>query len=238
MVEGVHWFEQTAEADRQGQVRFRLAYGAASFCPLREGSERWFGYGCAGAAAGALYVQGLEFDVSREEETLVAAAQARGLLVSRISGPLSLSVGLALSVPLIRDRFFYTDRDGSTSDVFRMSPVVVAGDFGLSLTFFGGVATGSRSAEGYVPTLDVIRGVAVPVAADADHGASGRDAEQSQRDAGLKGLPGVHVRSIGHATGSVAYFFLPCRFFRSLTKCNRDIGCPASKAMTSTRQAS
>ncbi|MBK8257205.1 MAG: hypothetical protein IPK82_31595 [Polyangiaceae bacterium] len=126
------WSPSTASFSEAG-AKFFSATATVLGCPLW-GTKFGFGYvACAGVEAGAIRAGGFGFPVSltRDEPLLNGALEGR--VVRRLWGALAGSVGVGMTIPFYRHRFYYTDEAGSEREVFLASPV--AGQVDLLLGF-------------------------------------------------------------------------------------------------------
>lgn len=131
-LDGAVWKE--AEASEQGgTAKFRLATAGLSVCPVQVGKVRSRLMACAGAMVGSLRMQSSGFEVNREQEKLVADVSIVARGVQRVAGPLRVCAGAGVLAALERDRFFVRVSDGSTPEVFRMSPVAAWFELGIGV---------------------------------------------------------------------------------------------------------
>jgi hypothetical protein len=123
-----------AEAGSHGATFF-LAEGFLGLCPLRSRVGGIHVEACVALAAGALRAGGFGFPLSSAQEQLVLNPTLEGRLRRRIAGPLALGVGIALAVPIVRDRFFFRTPAGEEREVFQMSAVAGTADATVGIEF-------------------------------------------------------------------------------------------------------
>jgi hypothetical protein len=117
------WSANQAESGGVG-ARFTLAEGTAAVCPLATSA---FGFelgACLGVRAGAMQIGGFGFDLLQDHERPTFGASLEGRVRRRIAGPLVLTIGPGVLLPIVRDRFFYTTATGQKLEVFRMAPLI------------------------------------------------------------------------------------------------------------------
>jgi hypothetical protein len=132
-VEGTYWPEHKLAVDEVGGG-FSLAYAGLSLCPLEVGSRLLHGNGCAGMKVGGFMAHGFGFDQPNTQNSLLVNASLEGRVRYRpTKAPVVASLGLGLSVPLTRLRFFYQLPDGSTREVFRLSQTIGTLDAGIGI---------------------------------------------------------------------------------------------------------
>jgi len=132
-VEGTYWPQGNFVVDDVGGG-FRLAYAGLALCPLEGGSHMFRGSGCAGMKVGAMMAHGSGFDQSNARNSLLVNASLEGRVRYRpTKAPVVASLGLGLSVPLTRLRFFYQPPEGPTREVFRLSEAIPTLDAGIGI---------------------------------------------------------------------------------------------------------
>jgi hypothetical protein len=128
------WSANQAESGGVG-ARFTLAEGLVSACPLAMSA---FGIelgGCLGVHVGAMQIGGFGFDLAQDHERPTFGASLEGRVRRRLAGPLVVSLGPGLLVPIVRDRFFYSGPAGQKLEVFRMAPLIGTLEATLGLEF-------------------------------------------------------------------------------------------------------
>ncbi len=121
-VGGSVWLPQTTSFGNDGG-RFFMALGALSGCPLA-GVRAGFRYAaCAGVEVGGMHAGGFGFPlpVGRDDPLVNGLVEAR--VVRRIAGAFAASVGAGLSVPFLRQQYYYVDPGGTPREVFLASPL-------------------------------------------------------------------------------------------------------------------
>ena len=119
---GSVWLPQTTSLGDNGG-RFFMALGTLSGCPLT-GVRAGIRYAaCAGVEFGAMHAGGFGFPltVGRDDPLVNGLLEAR--VVRKIVGPFAASVGAGLSVPFLREQYYYVDPGGTPREVFLASPV-------------------------------------------------------------------------------------------------------------------
>jgi hypothetical protein len=119
----------------EGGAFFSLFSATVAACQRQVGASTLF-LMCAGAEPGVLAQAPYGFNRRSRaafDATLIIAAGGRAAI--RLWGPLWGQIGGDVLVPIIRDQFYYSRSDETTSDVFRMAPVGAAADGGLLLAF-------------------------------------------------------------------------------------------------------
>ena len=117
------WAANQADSGGVG-ARFTLAEGVASVCPLATSA---FGFelgACLGVRVGAMQIGGFGFDLVQAHERPTFGASLEGRVRRRLAGPLVVSLGPGLLLPIVRDRFFYSTPAGQKLEVFRMAPLI------------------------------------------------------------------------------------------------------------------
>jgi len=119
---GSVWAPATVSFGPEG-TSFFMALGTLSACPLA-GLARGFRYAaCAGLEVGGIRASGFGFPLAGERERLHVGGVLEGRVVRMLKAPFALSMGFGLSVPFVRNRFYYVDPDGAEREVFVSSPV-------------------------------------------------------------------------------------------------------------------
>jgi hypothetical protein len=110
-------------AGSQAGARFYRAGGTLSLCPgVRSGA--WIGRLCAGVSGAAVVADGFGFDFN--ESAVRAAVDARaGVFAAFVERALALEIGVSLGVPIIRDRFVFTEPPATTTALYEPFPVYV-----------------------------------------------------------------------------------------------------------------
>lgn len=117
----------------QAGARFYRAGGALSLCPgLRLGA--WIGRLCAGVSGAAVVADGFGFDFNETEVRPALDARA-GLFVSFVERALAVELGVTGGVPIIRDRFSFSEPEGVMTAFYQPSPVyvLVTGAVGIAV---------------------------------------------------------------------------------------------------------
>jgi hypothetical protein len=129
---GAFWLD-SAVRTAHAEPAFSLAYGWLSVCPVDVEVRGSALSACAGAQLGSLSVSAAALPSIYHQEQLVFSLAAEARLRRRFVGPLLGSFGLGLAVPTVRDRFYFTDPDGTRHDVFQASPIAALLDLGLGI---------------------------------------------------------------------------------------------------------
>lgn len=116
-------------------TRFTFSEGIVAACPLTIGTATRLSM-CAGARIGAMSTAGFGFDLALSDARATASGALDARLIQRIVGPLAAGVGLALVVPFVRDKFYYTDANGEDRGVFRMAPLAGAVELSVGVEFY------------------------------------------------------------------------------------------------------
>jgi hypothetical protein len=107
----------------QAGARFYRAGGTLSLCPgLRAGA--WIGRLCAGVSGAAVVADGFGFDFNETEVRPAVDARA-GLFLAFVERALALEVGVTGGIPIIRDRFSFSEPEGVMTAFYQPSPVYV-----------------------------------------------------------------------------------------------------------------
>lgn len=91
--------------------------------------------GCVVQHIGRLRVEGFGFDSNQKQErpyVNLGVAFAAGL---QITGPLSVRAGIDAQTPLLRETFRYGSQAGEEPSLFRMAPLLLAGQIGVLAQF-------------------------------------------------------------------------------------------------------
>ena len=104
-------------------------------CPLALGKAPVRVHACLGQQAGWIRAEGYGFDENRDRvrTTYGLALRARGSI--QLTGPLTFRAGVELEAPLVRDRFVFSEQDGTQQRLYRLPPISVTGEVGLGLRF-------------------------------------------------------------------------------------------------------
>jgi hypothetical protein len=86
-------------------------------------------------AFGSLQSKGRGFDATASDEKLAAQAFLPNRFLFRLGGPLTLSAGVTVLVPLLRTELTYRTADGVSHSLYDPSPVGGTADVGLALSF-------------------------------------------------------------------------------------------------------
>jgi hypothetical protein len=91
--------------------------------------------GCVVQHIGRLSVEGFGFDSNQKQQrpyVNLGVAFAAGL---QIVGPLSVRAGIDVQTPVLRETFRYGSLDGEEPSLFRMAPLLLAGQIGVAAQF-------------------------------------------------------------------------------------------------------
>jgi hypothetical protein len=114
-----------------GDASFSLAYGWIAVCPFDASLAGSTLTACLGPQVGSLRVAGAGFPSAFRQEQAIVSILAGARARRRFVGPLFGTAGLGITVPTLRDRFYYTDPQGVRREVFQASPVAGTGDLAL-----------------------------------------------------------------------------------------------------------
>ncbi|HEU5076333.1 MAG TPA: hypothetical protein VFU02_19205 [Polyangiaceae bacterium] len=90
---------------------------------------------CVVQHVGRLHVEGFGFDTNEKQERPYLNLGVAGAASLQIVGPLSVRVGIDAATPLLRETFRYGSQDGEEPSLFRMAPVLIAGQIGVAAHF-------------------------------------------------------------------------------------------------------
>lgn len=90
---------------------------------------------CVVQHMGRLRVEGFGFDSNEKQERPYLNLGIAGAASLQIVGPLSVRVGIDVETPLLRETFRYGSQAGEEPSLFRMAPVLVAGQIGVAAHF-------------------------------------------------------------------------------------------------------
>jgi len=93
----------------------------------------WELFGVVGASAGEVYSNGVGLSTALSHTRAYAQAELRVGARARLVGPLLLRLDAGFGAPLARDRYEYTQADGSTLLVFETAPVIPLLRFGVEI---------------------------------------------------------------------------------------------------------
>ena len=110
-----------------------LGDGFVGVCPLVTRAAGGELEGCLAFAVGALRAGGFGYQLTSTQEQLVLDPSLEGRFRRRIAGPVTAALGLGLTVPIVRDRFYYTTPAGEQREVFKMSAVAGVLDVGVGI---------------------------------------------------------------------------------------------------------
>lgn len=119
-----------------GGADLSLAWGEAALCPELWSADGAWVRGCGGVQVGTVHSRGFGFDRSFDTEDVVASALLRARTGLRVAGPLTVSLGATLGVPVLRQTFEARAASGETREVFRMTAVTGLLEVGLGGDFF------------------------------------------------------------------------------------------------------
>lgn len=132
---GTFWFDNAAHV-ATGDITFSLLTLSGGLCPLVFNSNRVRAYGCAAGYIGVIRARSTGFTVPKPDESRIFLAGALEARFSvRLFGPFAVRAGLAMLVPMIRDKFTYLNVNTQETVAFQMSPVAAIGDVGLGVVF-------------------------------------------------------------------------------------------------------
>lgn len=112
---------------------FLLVQGDIGVCPWSPQWGRWHFRACAGLQAGDIHATGLGWDTVHQQDQPVANVAAGARLRCGLVGPLGLSAGATVALPLVHGRFYGKGADGGLVQIFETSPIVGFADLSLSL---------------------------------------------------------------------------------------------------------
>jgi hypothetical protein len=127
-------FGTSARVDGAG-ARFRSTDLGLLVCPYAGRFDQVELRLCAGQQAGLVRATGFGFDYNAHGSRGYISVGARAQGILRLVGPLGLSLSLEGLVPVIRQRFRYTARDGSSPRLFGMAPAEGTAGLGLRVGF-------------------------------------------------------------------------------------------------------
>jgi hypothetical protein len=134
-VTGSYWFQRSVTAQNGAKSDVSLAHAGAGLCPIYWGADRVSYRLCAGFLIGSLQSKGVGFDTEKSDEKLSAHVLVPNRLGLRLGGPLALTAGVSLFVPLVRTELTYRTSDGVSHSLYDPSPVAGAVDLGVALFF-------------------------------------------------------------------------------------------------------
>jgi hypothetical protein len=128
---GTYFLTQSVGVSASSQATFSLALAEVGLCttPPNRAVALW---GCAGGEIGRLGAAGSNLPNQKSYDRWTVDLGARGTASFRAGERWLFSVSLAVVVPLARDTFNAGDPQ---REVFRMSAVAGAGDFGVGYSF-------------------------------------------------------------------------------------------------------
>ena len=133
---GTYWARGSVDSNRPGASSdVSLAYGGVALCPLHWEKGLFSYRGCAGFELGTMQSRGVGFPTPLSDEALVAHVFLPSRFGLRVAGPLVVSLGLSLIVPLVRAELSYRAPDGTNQAIYRPAPIAGATDLSLGLRF-------------------------------------------------------------------------------------------------------
>ncbi|WP_394835457.1 hypothetical protein LVJ94_00840 [Pendulispora rubella] len=133
---GTYWGRGSVDSKQPGTSSdVALAYGGVALCPLNWEKGVFSYRGCAGVELGTMQSRGVGFPVALSDEALVAHVFLPSRFGLRVAGPLVVSLGLSLIVPIVRAELSYRESNGSKQAIFRPAPIAGATDLSLGLRF-------------------------------------------------------------------------------------------------------
>lgn len=134
-VAGNYWLKRTVDAVGGAESDVSLAHAGLGLCPLSWNEGRVSYRSCGGVAFGSLQSKGRGFDTTQSDEKLFAAVLLPNRFLFRIAGPLAVSAGVTVLIPLVRTELTYRTSDGVSHSLYDPAPVGGAADVGLALSF-------------------------------------------------------------------------------------------------------
>lgn len=133
---GAAFLDQTvADAASAGSASFATGYIGSGLCVLRVRAVHVHLFLCIEGHIGAITARPSGFPgASQEVKALVNSAGELRLSVP-VVGPFSARAGASAVVPWLRDRWTYARADGTSVELFRVSPVVGQVDVGAGVIF-------------------------------------------------------------------------------------------------------
>ena len=129
-----YWWRDTADAAGAGSARYTAAYGTLGVCPMLAHIGRLELSACAVADLGWLGATGRGFDANNASENRwLLNLGAIGRASVRSWRNMFFGAALGLTVPLVRDRYYYEDRATQRVLLHRIWPAIPLGSL-----FFGG----------------------------------------------------------------------------------------------------
>jgi hypothetical protein len=131
-VEWTWWPARDASDAGVGAGLGRQSFGLF-VCPLLLDLERVRAHACLGQQVGWIRAEGHGFDENRDRArtTYGLGVRARGSI--QLVGPLTFRAGLEVEAPLVRDRFVFTEGDGTQERLYRLPLASLTGELGLGL---------------------------------------------------------------------------------------------------------
>lgn len=132
-VGGTFWLDGRADQAGRGSV-LSLAYGQLGLCPLDVVRSRTRVVACAALEIGSIRAAGYGFHTSESAAQLLALGALEGRIARRIVGPVDLGLGVGVTVPFDRARFYYLDAGGAPRELYRLPPIagVLAATVGVA----------------------------------------------------------------------------------------------------------
>jgi hypothetical protein len=132
---GTLWFPKDANVDATRGATFSLVEAVARACPMARRGARVFVRACAGGGLGVVVVNAFGFDdlgSRKRPEAFVSLSGEGGV---RVVGPVWLGMRMMGSVPILRENFTYSSRDGGEISLFQMAALIGVFDFTLGMHF-------------------------------------------------------------------------------------------------------
>ena len=125
----------SAEVQGGAQISFTHGVLGGGLCPFPVTLGRVLLSGCGLSDLGILIARptGLPRAVNETRITLAGGVGARASIL--LAAPLTVRLGVDAMVPLLRESFVITGPAGDEIEVFRQSPITVAVDVGLGVSF-------------------------------------------------------------------------------------------------------
>ena len=133
-VEWTWWPPRDASDAGAGADLRRQSFGLF-VCPLALAPEPVRLHACVGQQVGWIRAEGYGFDENRDRERITYGVSFRARGSIQLVGPLTFRAGLELEVPWVRDRFVFTEGDGTQDRLYRLPPASLVGELGLGLRF-------------------------------------------------------------------------------------------------------
>lgn len=127
--------EENAGTDASRNARFNVLSLTPLLCPFSSSLGPHTISGCAGLQVGAIQVRPSGFSVKTKTSELILNPTFEFRLKWKVHEYISPRLGVAAIVPLIQHAFSYRNKEGVTSELFRMGQIALGAELGVEVKY-------------------------------------------------------------------------------------------------------